>query len=414
MSWEPYLVRTSNMSEQAITARPDRHPAWPGSRRKLVGSLIANIPCGVLTVVLPDGDAVRHQGTEPGPEAVLVLHRWRAIARLLLGADNGFATAFVDGDWSSPDLVSLLELAARNLSCIPGATGGSAPVRLFHRLLHLMRANTRAGSRRNIIAHYDLGNDFYAHWLDSGMNYSSALYTQPGMTLEMAQAAKQALVLEMLGSPSGNRVLEIGCGWGDLAARLAEMGAQVTGITLSPSQLSHARARLGDRARLLLQDYRDTDEIFDQIVSIEMIEAVGEAYWPVYFDRLRKCLAPGGVAVIQAITIADEWLSSYRRAADFIQRYIFPGGMLPSPGEIARLSRESGFVITRHHGFGASYALTLAEWRARFHEAWPHLAALGFESRFRRLWDYYLAYCEAGFRSGRIDVGLWRLEARSC
>jgi cyclopropane-fatty-acyl-phospholipid synthase len=379
-----------------------------------VASLIANISCGGLTVVLPDGRSLHHQGADPGPEAVLILHRWRAVFRLLLGADNGFATAFVDGDWSSPDLVNLLELASRNLKDIPGATGGPAPVRLFHRILHLTRANTRAGSRRNIIAHYDLGNEFYAHWLDSGMNYSSALYTQEGMTLEMAQAAKQSLVLEMLGSRSGDRVLEIGCGWGDLASRLTDIGAEVTGITLSPAQLSYARARLGDRARLLLQDYRDTEGTFNQIVSIEMIEAVGEGYWSIYFDRLRKCLVPGGVAVIQAITIADEWLSSYRRAADFIQRYIFPGGMLPSPGEIVRLSRENGFIITRHQEFGASYAQTLAEWRSRFHAAWPHLAALGFESNFRRLWDYYLAYCEAGFRSGRIDVGLWRLEARPC
>jgi cyclopropane-fatty-acyl-phospholipid synthase len=402
------------MSEQAITVQSSRRTVLPLPGRKLLASLVANIVSGTLTVVMPDGRSLRHQGPDPGPEAVLVLHRWRAITRLLFGADNGFATAFVHGDWSSPDLVALLELAARNLKHIPGATGGPAPVRLFHRLLHMARANTRAGSRRNIVAHYDLGNDFYSHWLDSGMNYSSALYTQPGMSLEMAQDAKHSLVLEMLGSRSGDKVLEIGCGWGSLASKLADIGAVVTGITLSPAQLAHASARLGNRARLLLQDYRDIDGCFDRIVSIEMIEAVGEAYWPVYFDKLRKSLTPGGVVVIQAITIADEWLPAYRRAADFIQRYIFPGGMLPSPGEIARLSAEHGLSLTDYHGFGASYALTLAEWRARFHAAWPQLTALGFETGFRRLWDYYLAYCEAGFRSGRIEVGLWRLEAQRC
>lgn len=402
------------MSGQAVPTPSPRVAVWPRPGRKLLGALLARIQIGGITAVLPDGTTLRHQGATPGPEAVWVLHRWRALRRLLLGGDNAFATAFIDGDWSSPDVVALLELAAHNMPRIPGAQGGAAPVRLIHRLLHLMRANTRAGSRRNIVAHYDLGNDFYANWLDAGMNYSSALYTQPGMTLEAAQAAKHALVQEMLEIRAGDKVLEIGCGWGDLAMRLADAGAAVTGITLSPAQLAHARDRLKDRAHLLLQDYRDTEGRFDRIVSIEMIEAVGEEYWPAYFDTLRQRLAPGGVAVIQAITIADEWLPDYRRGADFIQRFIFPGGMLPSPGEIARLSAAHGFTIARHEGFGDSYALTLAEWRTRFHAAWPRIAALGFPGHFRRLWDYYLAYCEAGFRARRIDVGLWRLEARSC
>jgi cyclopropane-fatty-acyl-phospholipid synthase len=402
------------MSGHASSALSARVTVWPHPGRKIIAGLLARIETGTLTAVLPDGSRLCHQGATPGPEAVWELHRWRALPRLLLGGDNGFATAFVDGDWSSPDIVALLELAARNMDRIPAANGGPALVRLIHRLAHLARANTRAGSRRNIVVHYDLGNDFYARWLDAGMNYSSALYTRPGMSLEAAQAAKHALVLDMLNAKPGDQVLEIGCGWGALAARLAEAGAEVTGITLSPAQLAHASALLGGRARLLLQDYRDTEGRFDRIVSIEMIEAVGEAYWPVYFDTLRRRLAPGGVAVIQAITIADEWLPAYRRGADFIQRYIFPGGMLPSPGEIARLTAAHGFAVTRQKGFGASYALTLAEWRARFHAAWPHIAELGFPTHFRRLWDYYLAYCEAGFRTGRIDVGLWRLEPRPC
>lgn len=402
------------MSGHATVERSTRVATGPHPGRRLVAALLARIEAGTLTVVLPNGSTLRHEGAVAGPEAVWHLHRWRALPRPLLGGDNGFAAAFIDGDWSSPDLVPLLELAARNMDRIPGAGGGPAVVRLFHRLIHRARANTRAGSRRNIVAHYDLGNAFYAHWLDAGMNYSSALYTEPGMSLEAAQAARHALVLEMLNAGPGDQVLEIGCGWGGLAARLADTGANVTGITLSPAQLAHANALLGGRARLLLQDYRDTDGRFDRIVSIEMIEAVGEAYWPVYFDTLRRRLAPGGVAVIQAITIADEWMPAYRRGADFIQRSVFPGGMLPSPGEISRLAAAHGFAITRQVGFGASYARTLAEWRARFHAAWPHIAALGFPPHFRRLWDYYLAYCEAGFRTGRIDVGLWRMEPRRC
>jgi cyclopropane-fatty-acyl-phospholipid synthase len=399
------------MSERAL----DRPAAgWPHPGRWLIGRLLARLAAGSLVVVLPDGTRQRGEGAEAGPEAVWVLHRWRALGRLLLGGDNGFAEAFIDGDWSSPDPVALLELAARNLARIPGAEGGPAPVRLFHRLAHAARANTRGGSRRNIRAHYDLGNAFYAAWLDAGMSYSSALFTRPGMTLEDAQAEKQARVLELLDLAPGRSVLEIGCGWGGLAARLAEAGARVTGITLSPAQLDWARARLGEQARILLQDYRDCTGLHDRIVSIEMIEAVGVAFWPSYFATLRRCLAPGGVVVIQAITIAEDALPAYRRAADFIQRQIFPGGMLPSAGEIARLAAGHGFAVTHREHFGASYALTLAAWRARFHDAWPAIAAQGFPPRFRRLWDYYLAYCEAGFRAGRVDVGLWRLEPRGC
>ncbi len=387
----------------------------------LLARALGRIAAGTLTVTLPGGARVRHVGAEPGPEAVLVLHRWRALRRLATGGDIGFAEAYIDQDWSSPDPVALLDLAARNMARIPGASGGPWPVRLWHRLRHLTHANSRAGSRRNIMAHYDLGNDFYAQWLDPGMSYSSGIYTDPAVDpvagLEAAQTEKQDRVLALLDLGPGQHALEIGCGWGGLAERIAAAGARVTGLTLSPAQLHYATARLAQaglasRADLRLQDYRDVDGRFDRIVSVEMIEAVGERYWPLYFETLRARLAPRGVAVLQAITIADAWFEDYRRGTDFIQHAIFPGGMLPSPGTIAALAQRHGLTVRARQSFGDSYALTLAAWRARFHTAWPAIAAMGFPPRFRRLWDYYLAYCEAGFRAGRVDVGLWRLEPR--
>jgi cyclopropane-fatty-acyl-phospholipid synthase len=282
---------------------------------------------------------------------------------------------------------------------------------LGNRLLHLVHANTRAGSRRNIQAHYDLGNDFYARWLDAGMTYSSALYPCTDLTLEEAQTAKQDRVLELLAPSAGQTVLEIGMGWGGLAERLAQEGCQVTGLTLSPSQLQHASGRLqGLAVQPHLRDYRDEAGRYDRIVSIEMLEAVGEVYWPTYFNKVRQCLATGGNAVLQVITIADHRFAQYRATPDFIQRYIFPGGMLPSPRVIREQATAAGLKITAHQTFSLDYARTLAEWLRRFEMAWPDIAVMGFPARFRRLWHYYLCYCEAGFRSGVLDVGLWRLE----
>lgn len=389
--------------------------------QELLARMLGGIEVGTLTVSLPGGARLRYAAPQTGPEAVLVLHRWRALRRLATGGDIGFAEAYLDQDWSSPDPVALLELAARNLSCIPGATGGPLPVRLWHRLRHRARRNTRAGSRRNIMAHYDLGNDFYARWLDAGMSYSSGLYADPSVDpvaeLDAAQAEKQARVLAWLDLQPGQQVLEIGCGWGGLAESIAAAGAQVTGLTLSPAQWEYATARiaragLDRRAELRLQDYRDVEGCFDRIVSIEMIEAVGEAYWPTYFATLRDRLTRNGIVVLQAITIADNAFDTYRRGTDFIQQAIFPGGMLPSPGAIAALAERHGLAVRARESFGDSYARTLAAWRARFNAAWPGIAAMGFPPCFRRLWDYYLAYCEAGFRAGRVDVGLWRLEPR--
>lgn len=391
----------------AETASGKMPAVWGTGRR-----LLPRLDCGSLTMILPNGRRLATQGSGDGPAGVVALHRWRALRRLLLGGDVGAADAYIDGDWSSPNLVSLIELAARNQPSIPGAEGGAWPVRLFNRLRHLARANTLAGSRRNIIQHYDLGNDFYRSWLDNGMSYSSALFSAPDQDLEAAQTAKQDRVMALLDPKPGQSALEIGIGWGGVAERLVQAGARVTGLTLSPAQLGYAEGRLvqaGLEADLRLQDYREIQGRFERIVSIEMLEAVGEAWWPVYFDMLRRSLAEDGVIVLQTITIADERFAAYRRSADFIQRHIFPGGMLPSPGALRAEIARAGLVVEAVETFGASYARTLELWRERFEAAWPAIELLGFPPRFKRLWDYYLAYCEAGFRAGAIDVGLWRL-----
>jgi cyclopropane-fatty-acyl-phospholipid synthase len=392
--------------------------ALPAIRRHpgafLLRRLLERLQCGTLTVVMPNGRAVTHCTHVAGPEAVLRLHRWRALLRLLGGGDTGFAAAYVDGDWCSPDLTALVELAARNQAQIPGANGGAWLMRLVNRWRHRARANTPAGSRRNIEQHYDLGNAFYACWLDAGMSYSSALFSGENQSLEDAQSAKQDRVLELLDVQQGQTVLEIGCGWGGLAERLAAAGCYVTAVTLSPAQHAFAQARvaragLADRVDLRLQDYRSIEGTYDRVVSIEMLEAVGEAWWPTWFELLRARLRPGGVTVFQTITIADARFEAYRRNADFIQRYIFPGGMLPSPTALRSQIKCAGLSLHTTEAFGASYARTVSIWQERFQAAWPDIAESGFPARFKRLWEYYLSYCEAGFRAGAVDVGLWRL-----
>jgi cyclopropane-fatty-acyl-phospholipid synthase len=400
------------MSDAACDEAATGHRPARGILASLLARMMRRLEYGSLSVTLPNGQRLVARGAQDGPAGHVHLHRWRSLRRLLIGGDIGFAEAYIDGDWSSPDLTALIETAARNQTALPGVEGGALPSRLFHRIRHLIRANTLTGSRRNIMSHYDLGNDFYSLWLDPGMSYSSALFTKAAESLESAQTAKQNRVLDLLSIEQGQSVLEIGIGWGGLAERLIRAGGHVTGVTLSPSQLSYAAARLrasGLVADLHLQDYREIDGSFDRIVSIEMLEAVGEEWWPVFFQRLRERLAPGGVAVLQTITIADDRFAAYRRAADFIQRHVFPGGMLPAPSILNEQIARAGLMVDRVEMFGESYATTLKIWRERFEQAWPQIAELGFPPRFKRLWEYYLSYCEAGFRAGAIDVGLWRL-----
>ena len=377
--------------------------------------LLAGTRFGQLALTLPNGRSIGIAGREPGPHASLQLHRWRPLLRLALQGDLGLALAYRDGDWDTPDLTALLEFGLANMDAWGSLLGGRGPARWLARLRHRARANTRRGSRHNISFHYDLGNAFYRHWLDDSMLYSSAFYAEArDDTLEAAQERRLDRIVEMLDVPPEARVLEIGCGWGTLAATLARRhDTQVTAITLSAEQLAFAKRRAADwgvarQVDLRLQDYRDVQGQFDRIVSIEMVEAVGEQYWPAYFATLRDRLLPGGVAVLQAITIADAHFEDYRRGADFIQHCIFPGGMLPCPRALREQAARAGLVLEEEQCFGPSYARTLAEWRRRFLAAWPQIEALGFDTPFRRLWTYYLGYCEAGFRAGRVDVGLYR------
>ena len=363
---------------------------------------------GRLVYQLPGGYSGAIQGDMPGPEAGLVLHSWRAIRRLITGSGLGFAEAYLDGEWDTPDLATFIELMSLNRVASEQVTG-HAWKRWLGRLRHGRRSNTVDGSRRNIAAHYDLGNAFYATWLDPSMTYSSAVYV-PGMAkLEDAQRSKYARLLGLLGAKPCDHILEIGCGWGGFAQFAAEQGMRVTGITISQAQHDYAvqrirNAGLSDTVEIRLCDYRKVDGQFDHLVSIEMIEAVGEAFWPTYFHKIAECVRSGGRIAIQAITVSDEAFESYRRRADFIQTYIFPGGMLPCRAALRRETERFGLRWLGDDGFALDYAKTLEEWRQTFLANWARIAPLGFDERFRRIWTFYLAGCEGSFRARSIDV----------
>lgn len=370
---------------------------------------------GSVLLELPSGRRVRFGPSRAPSEPLLKLHNYHVIANAARRGSIGFAEAYMDGDIECSDLTALFRFFVQNRDRFERAGRGLFKVRSGARLGHLFRRNSRRGSRRNISAHYDLGNAFFAPWLDPEMIYSSGLYARGAETLEAAQQAKLDLILELLDLSPGAHMLEIGCGWGALARRAAlRHGVRVEGITLSREQLAHARAEaakagLNEQCSFRLQDYRETRGRYDRIVAIEMIEAVGEAYWPAFFATLHDRLKPGGAAVLQAITMDEARFETYRRKADFIQSYIFPGGMLPTQSAIERHASAAGLALDRVELFGPCYARTLRDWRARFDAAWDQIGRLGFDERFRRRWEYYLAYCEAGFEEGVIDVGAYRL-----
>lgn len=380
----------------------------------------AGLAFGTLEGHLPDGSVRILGGRGKGPTAVVHLRDWAALVRLALSGSVGWYRAWDLGEWSSPDPVPLFDLFMRNGESLGNAGRSRGPLRWFHRIAHFLNRNSRAGARRNIHAHYDLGNDFYAVWLDSGLSYSSALFADAGQSLEEAQEAKIDAILDRLDLRSGSRLLEIGCGWGALAERAVERHDVIyTGITLSPSQAEVADRRLGavdlsGRSRIELCDYRDAVGPYDAIASVEMVEAVGQAYWPAYLDAIAALLRPGGRAAIQYILIEDALFDRYAASTDFIQAYIFPGGCLISESRFRALAEDRGLAWGDVRHFGRDYAETLREWRARFDAAVDsgQLPA-GFDERFVRLWRYYLQYCEGGFRGGGIDVAQVTLEKRA-
>ncbi len=373
--------------------------------------LSANWTFGRLTVLLPNGETHRLEGEQPGPSAVLDIRDYRFARRVLASGDIGFAEGYMAAEWETPHLAPLLEVLAHNYDSIRRLFDGHPVMKAVNWLSHRMNRNSRSGSRKNIHAHYDLGNAFYAEWLDPSMTYSSARFTAPDMTLEAAQREKYAALARLMDLRPGQSVLEIGCGWGGFAEFAArEIGASVTGITISQQQYDFARKRLFDaglseRADIQLIDYRDVRGQFDRVASIEMFEAVGQEYWPAYFDKIHEVLAPGGRAGLQIITIDDALFGGYGKRTDFIQKYIFPGGMLPSEASLKPVIEQAGLGWRAIERFGLDYAETLKLWDERFQAAWGEVNRMaGFDERFRRLWRFYLAYCEAGFRSRRTDV----------
>jgi cyclopropane-fatty-acyl-phospholipid synthase len=387
-----------------------RQGPLPRAARVLL-AVLSRLRYGRLELLGPDGRSFSFPGALPGPDAEIHLEDWEVASDLLRSGDIGFAEAYLQGRWHAPDLTAVLTLAGLNHGALEQAIYGRRWSALLFRLRHLVRANTRAGARRNIHAHYDLGNDFYQRWLDQTMTYSSALFGGDwSRSLEDAQTAKYERILRLVNPRPGERMLEIGCGWGGFAEYAARTrGCRVHGITVSRRQLGWAqerirRAGLDALVTLEFRDYRDLEGEFDHVVSIEMYEAVGERYWPVYFDTIARCLKRGGRAVVQAIVIADELFHRYRRGTDFIQQYIFPGGMLASPTVFAGHAQSAGLELRTRHHFGADYAETLQRWQQGFNQAWPEIQAPGFDARFKRLWNFYLSYCEAGFRAGTTDV----------
>ncbi|AYG94925.1 class I SAM-dependent methyltransferase [Brevundimonas naejangsanensis] len=378
----------------------------------LLRLLSSNWTWGRLTLVLPDRTNRQLHGRTPGHAAVLVIRDARFAARVLRSGDIGFAEGYMAGEWDTPDLAVLLETLVNNYDHIRRLFDGNPLVNAINWLGHRLNRNSRRGSRRNIHAHYDLGNAFYCAWLDPSMTYSSARFERPDQPLQEAQRAKYASLARLMELQPGHSVLEIGCGWGGFAEFAArEVGAAVTGVTISREQHDYARRRmfeagLAERADIRLIDYRDVEGRFDRVASIEMFEAVGREYWPTYFQKVRDVLKPGGRAGLQIITIQDALFDEYDSRTDFIQKYVFPGGSLPSEARMASVVARAGLNQTAVERFGLDYADTLAEWMRRFDAGWTEIRRNSetFDDRFRRLWRFYLAYCEAGFRSGRTDV----------
>jgi len=397
----------SNTANPTTTPLPANMPA----AARTVLALLRRLEVGSLTVQLPDG-SVHRFGQQEQPHATLALHNWKPLSAALQSGDIGFAESYIAGDWTSANLTDLLRLLIRNRAVIDRAIFGSWWGVALYRIKHLLKRNTRGNSKKNIHAHYDLGNSFYTLWLDASMNYSSALFGGDlAQSTTDAQNAKVRRALTEVNAGAGQRILEIGCGWGALAEMAAcDFGAHLSGVTLSTEQLDFANQRMlrlgvQQQVDLRLQDYRDIDDgPFDAICSIEMLEAVGQEYWPMYFQSVARLLKPGGRACIQSIVIADSLFERYLRNTDFIQQYIFPGGCLPSPSALRAQAQAAGLEVVNELAFGHDYAETLKRWRNAFLERRADVLARGFDQRFMHIWEFYLAYCEAGFAEDNLDV----------
>lgn len=365
---------------------------------------------GRLDLHLPDGRVFRAEGAGAGPVAELHIHNPEIFTRLIREGDLGFSEAYLDGWWSTPDLQAFMDLVHADNEAVYDGFLGLGIVRTFEKLRFWLQSNSRRQARKNISYHYDLGNEFYGLWLDQTMTYSSALFRTGQEPTETAQIQKYAQLVDEMGVRPGDHVLEIGCGWGGFAEYAAgQRDLRVTALTISAQQHDYAVARmkrlgLSDRVEIRMQDYRDTRGQYDGIASIEMFEAVGERYWPSYFNTLRDCLKPGRNATLQIITVQDRRWEIYRRGVDFIQKYIFPGGMLPAPSVLRAEVERAGLNVTNSVEFGQSYSQTLRRWYDSFNDRWEEVAALGFDDRFRRMWNFYLTSCAATFRFGNTDV----------
>jgi cyclopropane-fatty-acyl-phospholipid synthase len=373
-------------------------------------ALARKLKNGRMDFRLPDGRLFRVDGPNPGPVAEIEIHNPDVFARLIREGDLGFSDAYLEGWWSTPDLQAFMDVVHADNDDVYDSFGGMMLVRLFERLRHWMNSNSKEQARKNISYHYDLGNEFYALWLDDTMTYSSAIFESGQESLENAQTLKYKSMVDQMGVRPGDHVLEIGCGWGGFAEYAAkERGLKVTGLTISKEQHDFAvermrRAGLSDQVEIKLQDYRDETGVYDGIASIEMFEAVGEKYWPVYFRTLRERLKPGRNATLQIITVEDKRFEAYRKSVDFIQKHIFPGGMLPSPSVLRAEVEKAGLNVNKSIEFGESYSQTLRRWHDTFNERWNEVSLLGFDDRFKRMWNFYLTSCAAGFHAGSIDV----------
>ena len=375
-----------------------------------VFALVGKLNSGRVDFILPDGRRFRAEGSKPGPVAEVTINNPDVFARLVREGDLGFCDAYLDGWWTTPDLQAFMDFIHADNDDMYDGFPGMALVRAWEKARFWFQSNTKRQALKNISYHYDLGNDFYSLWLDDTMTYSSALFNTSQESLEKAQIAKYASMVDRMGVKPGDHVLEIGCGWGGFAEYAAkERGLKVTGLTISKEQLDYANKRikskgLSDKVNLKLQDYRDETGVYDGVASIEMFEAVGEKYWPVYFDKIKQCLKPGKQATLQIITIQDARWDVYRKSVDFIQKYIFPGGMLPSPSVLRQEIHRAGLSVQHSIEFGKSYSQTLRRWFEVFNNKWDNISAMGFDDRFRRMWNFYLTSCAATFESGNCDV----------